>query len=249
MLGYELLEIAAIAGAMFIAGFVKGATGMGFATTCLALMALALGLKESLPLVIAPSLVSNVVVMVGAGHFRESVNRFWPMLALAPVGVVIGLFALAHADGAQAGAALGAVLLVYCAFAFAQPHWRLPERFERPGAPFVGLTTGMVNGLTGSQVMPILPYLMSLGLKREVFVQAINLSFTLSSLVMVVGLARLGLMSTNAALISVVGIAISIAGIRGGEAMRRRLSDAAFRIAVLAVLTGAGLGLLTKGWS
>ncbi len=249
MLGYEPLELTAIAGAMFIAGFVKGATGMGFATTCLALMALALGLKESLPLVIAPSLVSNVVVMVGAGHFRESVNRFWPMLALAPVGVVIGLFALAHTDGAEAGAALGAVLLLYCAFAFAQPHWRLPEHLERPGGPLVGLTTGMVNGLTGSQVMPILPYLMSLGLKREVFVQAINLSFTLSSLVMVVGLARLGLMSTNAALISVAGVAISIAGVRGGEAMRRRLSDAAFRVAVLVVLSGAGLGLLTKGWS
>ncbi len=247
MLGYAAWELVAIFVAMAFAGFVKGATGLGFATTCLALLALALGLKESLPLVIAPSLVSNVVVMLGAKHFRVSARRFWPMLLLAPVGVVIGLFALARVDGAAAGAALGVVLLAYVGFAFAQPHWRLPERLERPLAPVTGLTTGMINGLTGSQVMPVLPYLMSLGLKREVFIQTINLSFTLSTLVMVVGLSKLGLLSTNAAIVSAAGVAVSIAGVKGGEALRARLSDDAFRIAVLLVLAAAGVGLLVKG--
>ncbi len=247
MLGYSGWEIAAIAGAMFFAGFVKGATGLGFATTCLALLALALGLKESLPLVIAPSLASNAVVMVGAGHFSASIRRFWPMLLLAPIGVVLGLLALARLDGASAGGALGVVLLAYCTFALAQPHWRLPDSFERPFAPVVGLTTGMVNGMTGSQVIPVLPYLMSLGLSRHIFVQTINLSFTLSTLVMLAGLSQLGIMTENAALISVAGIAISIAGVKGGEALRSRLSDDAFRIAVLLVLAAAGIGLIVKG--
>jgi len=246
MPGYSGWELAAIAGAMVFAGFVKGVTGLGFATTCLALLALTLGLKESLPLVIAPSLVSNAVVMFGAKHFGVSVRRFWPMLALAPVGVVLGLFALARADGAAAGAGLGVVLMAYVAFALAQPHWRLPERLERPAAPLIGLATGVVNGLTGSQVMPVLPYLMALGLKREVFVQTINLSFTLSSLVMLAGLSRLGLYSTDAALVSLGGVFLAIGGVKGGEAVRGRLSDEAFRIAVLAMLAGAALGLILK---
>lgn len=247
MLGYADWELAAIAGAIFFAGFVKGATGLGFSTTCLALLALAIGLKESLPLVIAPSLASNVVVMAGAGHFGVSIRRFWPMLLLAPVGVALGLMALARVDGAVAGAALGVALLSYVAFAFAQPHWRLPGRLERPLNPAIGLSTGVVNGLTGSQVMPILPYLMSLGLKREVFIQTINLSFTLSTLVMLVGLSQLGLMTVNAAIISVAGVALSVAGVKGGEALRARLTDDAFRIAVLVVLAGASAGLIVKG--
>lgn len=37
-----------------------------------------------------------------------------------------------------------------------------------------GFLTGFINGLTGSQVMPVLPYLFSLNLDIKTFVQAIN---------------------------------------------------------------------------
>ena len=64
---YAPEELAVIAFAMLFAGFVKGATGLGYSTTCLPIMALALGLKASLPLALAPSLASNAAVMLGAG--------------------------------------------------------------------------------------------------------------------------------------------------------------------------------------
>jgi hypothetical protein len=46
----------------------------------------------------------------------------------------------------------------------------MPARLEKPLAPVTGLATGIVNGLTGSQLMPVLPYLMALHLERERFV-------------------------------------------------------------------------------
>lgn len=60
-----------IACAYLVAAFVKGATGLGFSTSALPILALGLGLKSAMPLVIIPSLVSNAIVMMQAGHFER----------------------------------------------------------------------------------------------------------------------------------------------------------------------------------
>ena len=86
--------------AFTVAGLVKGTTGLGFSTTCLPILAISLGLKESLPLVLVPSLLSNLTVMRDAGHFRETVARFWPLYAALLPGLAAGLALLAWIDGA-----------------------------------------------------------------------------------------------------------------------------------------------------
>lgn len=244
---YAPEELAVIAFAMLFAGFVKGATGLGYSTTCLPIMALALGLKASLPLALAPSLASNAAVMLGAGPIWPAVRRFWPMLALAPVGVLCGAALLGRVAGDTAGAALGCALIAWIAFAAAKPHWRLPPAMERPAAPAVGLLTGTINGLTGSQVLPITPFLMSLDMPRGTFLHTLNLSFTLSSFTMAAALAGLGLMTRDAALVSLCGVVLSIAGVRAGGAMRKRLPEQAFRNLVLGVLGLAGAALVARG--
>lgn len=110
----------------------------------------------------------------------------------------------------------------------------------------VGLITGLVNGLTGSQVMPILPYLMSLNLTKDQLVQAINTSFTLASLVMLVGLNRLGLFTLEVGIVSAAGVIPVAAGIWLGGRVRRRLPEAVFRRVVLVLLAFLGAGLIVK---
>lgn len=61
---FEMILI--IACAYLVAAFVKGATGLGFSTSALPILALGLGLKSAMPLVIIPSLVSNAIVMMQA---------------------------------------------------------------------------------------------------------------------------------------------------------------------------------------
>lgn len=225
----------------------KGVTGLGFSTTCLPFLALTVGLKEALPLLIIPSVSSNLMVQIGAGQFAATVRRFWPMLLATLPGVVLGLWLLGSVDGALAGAVLGAVLVGYCAFAYAKPDLRLPAHLERPLAPVSGFLTGILNGITGSQVMPSMPFLMSLHLERNLFVQAINCSFTLSSVVMMIGLSRLGLLPMSAIWISTLGVGFALLGIRLGERIRDRLAPEQFRLAVLVMLTLLGLSLVVRG--
>ena len=240
----NLLAIACAA--FFFAAFSKGITGMGFATTCLPILALTIGLEVALPLVLVPSVASNIIVQIEAGHFRESLRRFWPMLVAAMIGVVIGLALLTWMETRLAAAALGGVLIVYGLFALRTPNLTLPPHLEKPLGPVTGLLTGIVNGLTGSQLMPVLPYLMALRLDRERFVQAINCSFTLSSLVMAAGLSKIGLMNVETTLVSALGVVPVWIGLKLGAKVRQRLSPELFRKLVIYMLMVSGVLLLAR---
>ena len=240
----NLLAIACAA--FFVAAFSKGITGMGFATTCLPILALTIGLEIALPLVLVPSVASNIIVQIEAGHFRESLRRFWPMLVAAMIGVVIGLALLTWMETRLAAAALGGVLIVYGLFALRTPNLTLPPHLEKPLGPVTGLLTGIVNGLTGSQLMPVLPYLMALRLDRERFVQAINCSFTLSSLVMAAGLSKIGLMNVETTLVSALGVVPVWIGLKLGSKVRQRLSPELFRKLVIYMLMVSGVLLLAR---
>jgi uncharacterized membrane protein YfcA len=239
-LPYDLQTTGLILAIFFLAAFAKGITGLGFSTACLPFLVLAIGLRSTLPLLLIPSLASNLLVMRDAGGFKPTVKRFWPLFLACLPGIVAGLALLTWLDPRFSAAFLGLVLIGYCLFALAQPDLRLPERWERPLLIPVGLINGTVNGLTGSQVMPMLPYLLSLRLTPNEMVQATNCAFTVSSLMMVAGFAQLGLMTPGVALISVAGLLPVWLGIQLGGRVRRRLDPATFRRIVLYVLIGLG---------
>jgi uncharacterized membrane protein YfcA len=240
--------LAIVGAAYFLAAFSKGVTGIGFSTSCLPILALAIGLKETLPLLLIPSVASNIIVMTEAGHFRESVRRFWPLLVAAIPGVALGLALLTWLDQGRAGGILGIVLAGYALFAYRTPDLQLPVRLERPLAPVTGFLTGTINGLTGSQVMPVLPYMLALRMTPDRFVQAINCAFTFCSLLMAVGLVGIGLMTSEAAMTSVLGLVPVFVGVRLGGRVRRRLSPELFRTLVLAMLAAGGIALIVRSF-
>lgn len=243
---FSSTQLATIAAAYFIAALVKGATGLGYSSTSLPILTLAFGLKEALPLVLIPSVASNLVVMASTDGFRASAQRFWPMVLSAAASVFVGLWALTRMRGEMAAAILGTVLLIYVGFTLSNMRFRLNEARTRKFEPVIGAATGFVNGLTGSQVMPLVPYLLSLDTTRERFIHASNQSFTLSSAAMFVGLGAAGLMTAQVAAVSACGLVLVVLGVRVGQRVSRHLPPQASRTAVLIVLAALGLGLVLR---
>lgn len=247
--GTQVMDSTAVAivfAGYLTAGVVKGTTGLGFSSTCLPILALAIGLKDALPLVILPSVCSNILVMIDAGGFLAALRRFWPVYLASLPGLAVGLWGLDRMDGAGAAAVLGIVMIGYTLYALARPAMRLPPRVERPLTAPAGFLTGVINGLTGSQVMPILPYMMALGLAPGLFIQAINISFTLSSGVMAAGLTGLGLFTVMALWMSGLGLIPMVAGIWIGGRVRRWLKPDAFRRVILLCLLALGIMLIVR---
>ena len=239
-----MIQITVVSSAFLVAGLVKGATGLGYSTSALPVITLGAGLHTAMPLVLFPSIASNVTVMVGAGHFRTTLRRFLLLyLALLP-GLDLGLALVLTTDQDVAASVLGLVIIVYCAFAFWQPALRLTERQERA----MQIPVGLLKGLRIA-IIPLVQFTLSLRLDAERFVQAVNIGFTLSSLVMVFGLGRVGLLNRSTFLISVAGIIPAILGSWLGGILRRRLPEARFRLLVLSVLMVLGAILVSRLFS
>jgi len=61
----------------FAAAFIKGLTGLGFVSSCIPVIAIFMKLEEAIPLVVLPSISSNVIMIYQTGRLRQSVRRFW----------------------------------------------------------------------------------------------------------------------------------------------------------------------------
>ena len=87
---YDAPTLAFVGLAFFVSGVVKGATGLGYATSCIPMLALVLGIKTALPLVLAPSVASNLTLLVSTGPVMPTIRRFWPMLLACSLAVYTG---------------------------------------------------------------------------------------------------------------------------------------------------------------
>lgn len=141
---------------------------------------------------------------------------------------------------------LGIVILIYTLFALSKSKFVLSEKMASWLALPTGFTTGFVNGVSGSQIMPILPYLLSLKLEKNLFVQALNISFTLSSLVMLIGLGRYGLLSQATLVLALIGIVSVAIGTQLGGIVRGLVTDEFFRKLVLWFLIAIALILIMR---
>ena len=173
--------------------------------------------------------------------------RLWPMLAMIFVGTLLGSAWLGINCGPWAAHALGAALMVYALYGLVGPGLRLAPGREPWLAPLCGLVTGVVTAATGVFVIPAVPYLQSLGLNRDQMVQALGLSFTVSTLALAVGLAGQHVLGGQALGASLLMLAPALVGMLAGQWLRQRISTPLFKRCFFIGLAALGGHLLISG--
>ncbi len=235
--------------ALILCAFIKGSLGLGFSTLCLAMLVHVVDLKTAISVVLIPSLLSNLIVMVDAGKVRLSLRLFWSMLLMALPGMLIGLQLLRQENTDPSIMILSSVLIVYGVWGYRNRAFRLSKRWRGALNPFVGFSTGVVNGATGSQIFPIMPYLLSLPISKTVLVQTINMSFTFCSLIMLAALNQFGTLDLQSSALFSLGILPVAFGVWWGNRLRKRLSDDVYRRAAMLLMIALGLALLIRTFS
>src|SRR5258708_3863331 len=178
------------AGTFLLAGLVKGVIGMGLPTVAMGLLAIVLPPAEAAALLIVPSLVTNVWQLLAGSRFTILARRLWAMMAGVMLGTIAGVGILADDMAALASIGLGISLAVYAIMGLADLPIAVARRHEVWLAPLVGMTTGLVTGAAGVFVIPAVPYLQAIGLEKEELIQALGLSFTISTVALAAGLLR-----------------------------------------------------------
>jgi uncharacterized membrane protein YfcA len=242
----DLAHIALAALGFLLAGVIKGTTGLGYSSCALPFLVSAVGLKTAIVMLVIPAMLSNVLVMFNTGHLRETLNRFWPLYAATIPGIAVGIGMLVWIDQGIATRTLGILTVIYAMLALTRPSLALPEGLERPLQIPVGVLNGFFTGLTGSQMMPLLPYMLALKLDPDRLVQANNVTVTLASAFLATGLLVSGLMTWPILGLSFAGVVPALVGVQFGSRARRHIPVASFRIIVLVLLVIIGLVLAAR---
>jgi uncharacterized protein len=237
----------ATAGAFLLAGFVKGVIGLGLPTVSIGLLGLLMTPAQAAAILVVPSLVTNIWQAAVGGELFALVRRLWPMLAGICIGTFIGAALLPHDDSGRATVWLGLALVLYAAFGLVKGHFAVPLRAEIWLGLLVGSMTGAITVATGIFVMPGTPYIQSLKFDRDKMVQALGLSFTVSTITLALALIYGGQAQTSLAWLSFVALAAALVGMWLGQLIRGKVKAETFRLCFFIGLLLLGAHLALRG--
>lgn len=234
------LIIAAIAITFFFAGLVKGVTGMGLPTVAMGVLGSLISPLAAAALLIVPSFITNVWQLFAGPNFTSILRRLWPMMLTIIAGTILGSSFITGDNTVLTTTALGIALAIYAIYTLFARQFRVPPFLEKWMSPIVGALTGVITGGTGVFVVPAVPYLQALGLSKDDLVQALGLSFTISTIALAVGIGAQGAFDFEKLAVSAMAVIPALAGMWAGQVLRNRISPTVFRKGFLIFLFALG---------
>ncbi|WP_353934299.1 sulfite exporter TauE/SafE family protein [Acinetobacter haemolyticus] len=213
------------------AGMIKGMIGLGLPAVSMGLLTIAMSPFQAAALLIVPSMVTNIWQLFAEGHVLAFIRRFWSLL----LGIVIGsvwsfLPTLNQSHGQSSELLLGSMLAIYGLYGLCVN--KLPQltAHERWLSPVIGYLGGAVTVATGVIIIPVVPYLQSLQLKRDELVQALGLTFTVSTICLAVFLHHNPMSGVVLDYrLSILALLAALIGMWFGKKIRYQLDEQKFR--------------------
>lgn len=227
------------------AGFVQGLSGFAFAMCAMAFWAWTLDPQLAAVVVVGCSVVGQAIT-IAAARRGFNLKRTLPFIVGGIVGVPIGITILPLIDQVAFRATVGGFLAIYCPtmlFFGGKAHIEK----ERPAANgafgFVGGILGGIGGFAGA--VPTLWASLQAWSKDEqrAIIQWFNLSM---HIVTITGYGISGVITAERAKWLLVAIPAMLIPSLLGAKLYTKISDAAFRRLILAILAVTGIALLVS---
>lgn len=239
--------LAATVAVFVLAGVVKGVVGLGLPTISMALLALVMAPAQAAALLIVPSLITNLWQARPWPTLMRVLRRIAGMQVGVCVGTIAGALWLGAPSGHWASVCLGLALVAYAAWGLFGTPPAVPARHEGALGVAVGAITGVITAATGVFVIPAVPFLQALNLGKDGLIQAMGISFTVSTVALAAGLWLTGSYTPAAAGASVLMLLPALAGMALGQWLRDRLSARTFKLCFMVSLAILGAYQAAQG--
>jgi uncharacterized membrane protein YfcA len=243
----SLPDIAILIAVFVLAGFVKGAIGLGLPTIAMGLLGAWFPPATAAAILILPALLTNVWQMAAGPNLVAIVRRHVLMYVFAILGTLLAIGIITQANTRVATALLGLVLVSYAIVGLSGWRFVVRGKSEFWLGQIVGLVSGILNGATGVFVIPSAPFLQAVHRDKDEFVQAIAVSAFVFAVALALGLGLKSALDSAILVSGSVALVAAIGGMMVGQALRARLASAAFQNAVFAGLLALGVTMVVRG--
>ncbi len=229
-----------------IAGAIKGFVGLGFPTAAMGLLTLTLPPRVAIAMILFPMLFSNIWQFLRAGDLKETIRRYWRFAVILAIGVSLVSYTTQDVQDRLILAFLGVAILLFVGLSWVGAVPQIPPHRERLFETVSAVASAVIGGLTTGWAAPMSAYLIALRVSPAEFIRATGFLISAGSLPLCLSYLHLGHMSAEQAALSGFLVIPTLAGFFVGEQLRKRVSNAQFRSALLWVFLGLGLNLLYR---
>ena len=194
-----------------------------------------------------PSLCANLWQGLVGGALFYLLRRFWAFFLLAICGIWGGVLLLAQSPEHLLLGILGVVLCVYTGLNLTGRKMPppSPER-ERVYGPIAGGLGGVMFGMTGVFIIPGILYLQALGLRRDVLIQAMGVSFIVITVAIAVFMTGREILVVEQVAVSSLALLPMFTGLLLGTRLRHRIPEERFSRVIMIALFLNGLHLMAR---
>jgi len=202
--------------------------------------------QVAIAMMVVPTITANLQLAWGGGRITFHLKRFMglliPMLLVIPFAVQI----LIRIEQKVGLFIIGIIAIIFVLSQLLPLKLViLPER-ERWLSPVVGVSAGLVCGLSGFYGPVLIPYLLALRISRDEFVAALSLIYLCGSLALNSTLAGVHVLTWEIFSVSLVGGLLVSGMILIGSKVRAAIEEERYRKLVLGLLLLMGCDLIRR---
>lgn len=230
--------------ATFLGGFVSGFSGFA-----MGIVVSGIWLHLITPIQTAALIAGYGLLTQGYGiaklHHELSWRNVWPLTLGTAIGIPLGVMLSTHVNPAHLRFGVGVLLVLYATYSLARPPIG-PLRIDAPADIAIGVSNGLVGGLTGlgGVISTISCQLRgwSKDQQRAVFQPVLFAAFVIISIAQLVA----GSYTAETVKLYGIGLPFMVAGIWIGFRLYGTINDETFRKTVLVLVLAAGVSLIAS---
>lgn len=250
MPGFESLPIYLIvwiAVVLALAGLVQGTLGVGFPMVATPMIAAVTDMRTAVILVLLPCVATTVTNIAMTGQFLPTLRRYWFMPLCMLVGAAAGARLFVAYPGFPFALLLAGVIVLYLYLDhLGRVEWAFVSRHRVASGIGFALIAGLSEGTANIAAPPLLMYMFSLNVDRTVFVQVLNLCFTVGKPTQMVILTAEGGVTWIQWAMTLPFVVITTFSTVAGIRMRDRIDAATYRRWLLRLLFVIALVLILQ---
>ena len=248
MIEFSVAQWALFVFAVMLAYCVRGGAGFGGGVVAAPLLALLMPLQMVVPLLSGMNTVTSI--SQGVRDWRKAAWReIVRIVPFAIIGIIVGIFFLAHMDAKPLSRAFGLFVVLYSMYmlVYKGKTPSIPRRWLTPVAAVISLFAGVIGSVFGGGVGPVfVMYLTALRIDKDGFRATMNMLMLIMGVTRLIGLLIAGLITQKVLLLLAVALPLAYVAGRIGNRLAQRFDQQMFNRLVGGVMLASGTILMLK---
>lgn len=229
---------------ILLAGFVQGVTSFGFALVSLPLLSQILPVRQTVPVIVVLSLLTNVSILA-ACYKHLAVRKVLLLILTGMVAAPFGTYLLLYISETWLKIIAGALILLFAAIMLLGRSF--PVGSEKLGFVTAGLASGLLNGSISMSGPPVALFLSNQGTDKQTFRANLTFYALVLNIVTILSFSYNGLLDKTVVSALVWTTPAMIIGVLAGIWAGSRMNERFFRKTVLVLIIISGLWTILTG--